>query len=328
MVRWASGVTTMRLRPVGGPSVARALTKVTPMAVRSWANTWPSWSSATRPMYPARPPKLATPTVLLATEPPDISMPGPIAAYSSSARSVSTSVIALLTRPWAATNSSVSCDSTSTSALPMPTTSRLASAVIRARLLGPAATRRKPQRRVDTVHVRVAIREPAPAAPHRRPPPLRPDAGTRPRRRHLRRRGDRGGRGGRTDGRGGAQRRRARDRRGHRRGRRGRRPAGRRRGPRRRGRAGHPHLRPPAPGRRGPTPPAVPGRAQRQARGLLPLDLHRRVGGRAGAGHHPDGGHRRPPGVPVLGRARRQGRVRRHAGGARRPAGAVQRRRA
>ena len=49
MVRWASGVTTMRQRPVGGPSVAGADRNTTPLARRSWAKTVPSWSSKTRP---------------------------------------------------------------------------------------------------------------------------------------------------------------------------------------------------------------------------------------------------------------------------------------
>src|SRR5215471_9346650 len=61
--------------------------------------------------------------MLLAADPPEISMDGPIASYRRSARSVSMSVIAPLSRPWVARNASSSWLSTSTSALPTPTTS-------------------------------------------------------------------------------------------------------------------------------------------------------------------------------------------------------------
>ena len=148
----------------------------------------------------------------------------------------------------------------------------------------------------------------------------------------LRRQRDHRRRGADRDERGGAQRRRDGDRRGdrrdHHRGRNRWRTAGGHRGARRRRRAGHAHLRPAAPRRRGGAPPALPGRAQRQAAGLLPVHVHRRRRRRAGAGHHPDGGHRRPAGVPLLGRARRQGRLRRDPRRARGPAGHLQRRRA
>ena len=80
IVRSASGVTTMRQRPVGGPSTAGGDRNTTPLARMSWAKTTPSWSSKTLPRYPARPPKLATPATVFAAEPPDTSMPGPIAA--------------------------------------------------------------------------------------------------------------------------------------------------------------------------------------------------------------------------------------------------------
>jgi hypothetical protein len=46
----------------------------------SCPNTVPIWSFATRPMKAADPPSDATPTIVLATEPPDASVPGPIAA--------------------------------------------------------------------------------------------------------------------------------------------------------------------------------------------------------------------------------------------------------
>ena len=70
----------------------------------------------------------------------------------------------------------------------------------------------------------------------------------------------------------------------------------------------------------------LPRDPQRQAPRLLPQHVHRR--GRRGAdpGHHPVRGHRRPPGVPLLGRARPQGHLRGDPRGARRPAGHLQRR--
>ncbi len=160
------------------------------------------------------------------------------------------------------------------------------------------------------------VREPPPASPHRRPQPLRPHAGARPRCGHVRRRGDDHRRGGDAHGRGRAQLGRDRDRRGHHPGRRGRAP-GRHRGARPGERAGHAHLPVRAARGAGLAPPALPRHPQRQAGRLLPLDVHRRQRRRAGPGHHPDGGHRRPPGLPVLGRARRQGRLRRHPGGPR-----------
>ena len=49
----------------------------TPTARRSWPNTWPSSSSHTLPMYAARPPKLATPHIVLAADPPLISTAEP-----------------------------------------------------------------------------------------------------------------------------------------------------------------------------------------------------------------------------------------------------------
>ena len=45
----------------------------------SWAKTLPSWSAAMRPMKALVPPSDATPAQLLATEPPDCSVPGPMA---------------------------------------------------------------------------------------------------------------------------------------------------------------------------------------------------------------------------------------------------------
>ena len=65
--------------------------------------------------------------------------------------------------------------------------------------------------------------------------------------------------------------------------------------------------------------------AERQAPRLVPLDLQGRGGQRAGHRHQPDAGHGLPPGLPLLGRARLQGRVRGDDGRRRRPAGHLQR---
>src|SRR5205823_5171093 len=83
----------------------------------------PNVSSLTLPMKAARPPSSATPTAVLAAEPPDISMAGPISAYSFSLRSRSTSPIVPFSIPKACTRSSPACASTSTIACPMQTTS-------------------------------------------------------------------------------------------------------------------------------------------------------------------------------------------------------------
>jgi len=90
----------------------------------SWANTLPSWSSATRPTNAAAPPNDATPAIVFAAEPPEISVPGPMAAYSRSAVGVSIRVIDPTTSSCSVTNSNDSCDSTSTRAFPIATTSR------------------------------------------------------------------------------------------------------------------------------------------------------------------------------------------------------------
>ena len=72
--------------------------------------------------------------------------------------------------------------------------------------------------------------------------------------------------------------------------------------------------------------PRVPRRAQRSAGGFLPLDaITRRRRPRARHRHHAVRGDRRAPGLPVLGRARPQGGVRRHAGRRRRPDRALER---
>ncbi len=81
IVRWPSGVTRISERPVGSPPpAAAAVLKVTPAARMSWRNTLPNSSFAVLAMKPALPPNEATPTIVFAAEPPEISMPGPIAS--------------------------------------------------------------------------------------------------------------------------------------------------------------------------------------------------------------------------------------------------------
>ncbi len=126
MVRCASGVTRTRQRAVGGPSVAGGETNSTPMALMSWAKTSPSWSSRTLPTKPARPPRAATPATVLAAEPPDDSVPGPMASYSRPAWSVSISRIEPLSSSCRTRKASSVWAITSTMALPTATTSRSA----------------------------------------------------------------------------------------------------------------------------------------------------------------------------------------------------------
>ena len=80
IVRLASGVTRIIDRAVGGPSDAGGTEKSTPTARMSCVNTAPSWSARTFPMNAALPPSAANPTAVFAAEPPDVSMPGGIAA--------------------------------------------------------------------------------------------------------------------------------------------------------------------------------------------------------------------------------------------------------
>ncbi len=79
IVRSASGVTTMTQRPVGVPWSMPPPRNVTPTARMSWPKTSPRSSVSTLPMYAARPPKLASPTTVLAAEPPLISTAVPSA---------------------------------------------------------------------------------------------------------------------------------------------------------------------------------------------------------------------------------------------------------
>ena len=74
MVRWPSGVTLIRQRPVGVASCIQPPAKRAPMASMSWAKTSPNWSRPSLPMCTARPPKLATPATVLPAEPPDASI--------------------------------------------------------------------------------------------------------------------------------------------------------------------------------------------------------------------------------------------------------------
>src|SRR5438067_2734910 len=74
-------------------------------------------------MNPARPPHDATPAAVLAADPPDTSIAGPMCSYSSNARASSINVIAPFVNPCDAMKSSGACASTSTMALPMASTS-------------------------------------------------------------------------------------------------------------------------------------------------------------------------------------------------------------
>ena len=212
---------------------------------------------------------------------------------------------------------------TSTRALPIPTTSKLGGLVGSVSITGAEAVQApawfgharpwRPAQVTGTAGPVASSRgQSAPPAAHGPPAAVRAHAHPRPRSGDLRGRSRHRRRRGRGHPRGGAQRHRAGDRPGLGRGRR---------------RAGRPTtvtldeeteratltLAEAAPaGRRGGVA-AVPGPAQRQAPRLLPLDLHRRRRRRAGDRHHPVRGHRRPSGVPVLGRARLQGPVRHHA---------------
>ena len=71
-----------------------------------------------------RPPRLATPHIVLAADPPLISTAVPSAPYRCTARSVSISSIEPLTSSWSSRNASAAWAMTSTSALPIPTTSK------------------------------------------------------------------------------------------------------------------------------------------------------------------------------------------------------------
>ena len=320
-MRWASGVTTMMQRPVGvvgvgapGPerdadgAAGRGRTRrrgrrrrpcrCTRPGRRSWRRRTSCWPPSRRS---SRPPRRA---------------PG----RASTARSVSISVIEPLTRPCSSRKASSAWAMTSTRALPMPTTSKRASPARRGDATAHAARRPRvaatPAGRTSPGDVAVDDR----TQPARPLDPYRLPRGRRPARYDVELEPDLG----RGDvrrarstiavdvvepiERARAQRHRARHRRActrrrqrRRRGqpRRGDRAARRRRPPAARSRAGD--------ARRS----TFTGIAQRQAARLLPQHVHRRRRHRARDRHHPDAGHRLPAGVPVLGRARLQGGVRR-----------------
>ena len=96
MVRWPSGVTRMKQRPVVGPLVAWATGKSTPAACTPSAKRSPSLSFFTRPMNEAEQPKLAAPITVFAAEPPATVTVAPIASSNISAGVSSMSVIAPL----------------------------------------------------------------------------------------------------------------------------------------------------------------------------------------------------------------------------------------
>ena len=103
IVRWASGVTTTRQWPVPAPEPPGGVTNSTPVARMSWVKTSPSWSPATLPTKPARPPSDATPVAVLAADPPDTSMAGPMSAYRADDSSASISACVPFTRSWRTT---------------------------------------------------------------------------------------------------------------------------------------------------------------------------------------------------------------------------------
>jgi hypothetical protein len=59
---------------------AGGVSKSTPAARMSWAKAAPSWSSLILPTNAERAPNPATPTMVLAAEPPEISTAGPMAS--------------------------------------------------------------------------------------------------------------------------------------------------------------------------------------------------------------------------------------------------------
>ena len=80
MVRCASGVTRIRQRAVGGPSVPAGTSKSTPTARMSWREDLAQLVVADLADEAGPPPNEATPATVLAAEPPEDSTPGPIAS--------------------------------------------------------------------------------------------------------------------------------------------------------------------------------------------------------------------------------------------------------
>ena len=119
MVRCASGVTRIRQRPVGAPSASAGVSKATPSERISCANTSPSWSCATCPMKPARPPSAAMPATVFAAEPPLASIPGAIRSYRPAASPASISRMDPLGMPSRSMKASSAWAITSTRELPM-----------------------------------------------------------------------------------------------------------------------------------------------------------------------------------------------------------------
>ena len=69
IVRWPSGVTSTRQRPLAGPSFANCVEKSTLAARISWAKAVPASSAFNLPMKAALQPRLAVPMTVLAAEP-------------------------------------------------------------------------------------------------------------------------------------------------------------------------------------------------------------------------------------------------------------------
>jgi hypothetical protein len=114
----------IRQRAVGAPSAKGTVGNVTPAARMSCANTVPNWSAATLPRYATFAPSPAATAQVFAAEPPLLSVPAGIAAYSLSAVAASISAIAPLCMSWRDRNASSTGATTSTMALPMPQMSK------------------------------------------------------------------------------------------------------------------------------------------------------------------------------------------------------------
>src|SRR4029078_354665 len=95
----------------------------------SWRKMPPNWSLATLPIKPQRAPKEASPAMVLAAEPPERSMAGPMASYRRPASSAGTRRMKPLARSCLDRKDSSQRAMISTMALPMPTTSNLRSAI-------------------------------------------------------------------------------------------------------------------------------------------------------------------------------------------------------
>ena len=123
MLRWPSGVTAITEQAVAAPSAAVAVSNATPMRFMSLTKLAPSLSFFTLPMKAPRAPKEASPAMVLAADPPELSVASPIARISCTARNSSIRVMMPLAISCSSRKSSVAAKITSTIGLPMPATS-------------------------------------------------------------------------------------------------------------------------------------------------------------------------------------------------------------